>query len=407
MELLRAHVSRLLETGKLQEWHIWDFTRKDSDRAYIRQNYGPVTFIRPKGGYQQVTTISDNHTQTFTLGICSDLHVAVKRASDPSFTEFVLGGWNNSRSVIRTLENENFHTTGRSSECEVFSIETPGILRADAKNDLTVSVDPHGTISLSINGMHMQAETSSLNGEEIEVYFRGGESFSLEIVRDRTGITQFIGDIGLSAPYFQAFNFYAERYEQYRDYVFMKCDDDIVYIDSTHFLDYVNAIEHNNQYFLISANVVNNGICAYLQQQGGHLPESLGHFESPTNGMYGSLWESGYRANKLHEFYIEQGAPIWPLTEEIVPWKTRIFINFIGWRGENLRYMNIPQGDDEGMVSVLIPSYLKKDIAVFSKFMVSHLSFFPQEYQEFPEKHDPGKIDYKRIIDLYRAFIPK
>lgn len=50
MELLRTYALKLLDKGLLDEWHVWDFTRNDKDREYIRKNYGPIQYIRPHGG---------------------------------------------------------------------------------------------------------------------------------------------------------------------------------------------------------------------------------------------------------------------------------------------------------------------------------------------------------------------
>jgi len=188
--------------------------------------------------------------------------------------------------------------------------------------------------------------------------------------------------------------------------VFLKCDDDIIYIDIEQFQGYIDSIKRNPQYLFISANVVNNGICAYLQQKAKSIPEEVGLFESPPGGLYGSLWENGGKATKLHEFFVKQKGKNLPLEKELVEWNERIFINFIGWTGDKLRYMNFPQGDDEGMISVLLPKFLDKKIAVYSNFTVSHLSFFTQEYQEKKSSKDPNKIDPEKMIDLYRQLIP-
>ncbi|WP_264812356.1 DUF6250 domain-containing protein [Acetobacter oeni] len=406
MELLRVYALKLIEKGLLDEWHIWDFTRAASDRDYIRENYGPVAYIRPAAGYQKIATVARGKYFKLPFMIKSDFHLAIKAKGQSGFVEYVAGGWANGRSAIRRLDDGEFTTQERSPESEVFAMDTPGIMNSCLENNATINFTDKGEVSVSLDGFNFPDVDYFRKSGEIEIYVRGGFGHSLEMLNTPPGIKRFIGDIGLSAPYFQSFNYYADRYSTYRDDVFLKCDDDIVYLDTEHFSGYVDAIRNNPQYFLISANVVNNGICAYLQQKGGSLPESVGVFESPPGGLYGSLWESGYKASKLHEYFVEQRARIFNLEKEVVEWDARIFINFVGWRGENLRYMNIPQGDDEGMISVQIPKYLNKKIAVYSKFMVGHLSFFPQEYKEDPQKDDPGKIDPKKIIALYRTLLP-
>ncbi|NHO35990.1 hypothetical protein GOB85_07625 [Acetobacter sp. LMG 1636] len=194
-------------------------------------------------------------------------------------------------------------------------------------------------------------------------------------------------------PYFQAYDYYAKRCNDFKDDILLKCDDDIVYLDTNGFEGFVDAIRNNPQYFLLSANVINNGICAYLQQKNGGIPETIGTFESPSGGLCGSLWESGEKAFALHQYFVKSGAKAIPLEAPVVEWSERNSINFIGWRGENLKHMNFPQGDDERFMTVTVPRYLKRKTAVYSDFMVAHLSFYAQEMTVKPDD----------VISLYRT----
>ena len=60
-------------------------------------------------------------------------------------------------------------------------------------------------------------------------------------------------------------------YQRHR--CFLKCDDDIVYLDIDKLGDFVEFRRTNPNYVVVSANVVNNGVCAYFQQEAGSLPE--------------------------------------------------------------------------------------------------------------------------------------
>lgn len=252
----------------------------------------------------------------------------------------------------------------------------------------------------------MEFSNININNDEIDIYIRGGYGYSIELDHEQSKIIQFIGDKEIMAPYFQCYNYYADRYSIFSNDVFLKCDDDIIYMDIEQFKGYIDCIKQNPQYFFISANVINNGICAYLQQKAHSIPEEIGHFESPPNGLYGSLWANGGKATKLHEFFVSQQGKTLSLEKELVEWNERIFINFIGWTGDKLRYMNFPQGDDEGMLAVLLPKNLNKKIAIYSNFTVSHLSFFTQEYQDQNNPEDPNKINPGKIINLYKKLLP-
>lgn len=404
MDLLRTYTLKLLDKGLLDEWHIWDFTRNDKDREYIRQNYGPIQYIRPDAGYQQISTLQKGQYKKLSFSIKSDFHLVVKSKTHNDFYEYVVGGWINNRSCVRKVNNNDFHSLDRHSAEEIFAKDTPGILNPTNRNRAEVRFESNGDVKVYCEDL--EYPLINIDSSEVDIYVKGGFENSLELDHEESKIIRFIGDKEINAPYFQCYDYYAERYTSFTNDVFLKCDDDIIYIDIEQFQGYIDSIKRNPQYLFISANVVNNGICAYLQQKAKSIPEEVGLFESPPGGLYGSLWENGGKATKLHEFFVKQKGKNLPLEKELVEWNERIFINFIGWTGDKLRYMNFPQGDDEGMISVLLPKFLDKKIAVYSNFTVSHLSFFTQEYQEKKSSKDPNKIDPEKMIDLYRQLIP-
>ena len=61
-----------------------------------------------------------------------------------------------------------------------------------------------------------------------------------------------------------------------------------------------------NDYDLVFANTINNGVSAYFQQNKYNLiPKQIMDLEYPPNGLCGSLWESGTKAELLHDYFIK------------------------------------------------------------------------------------------------------
>ena len=88
--------------------------------------------------------------------------------------------------------------------------------------------------------------------------------------------------------YLKYFAFYSSYHyyndEQFKTSLFVKCDDDIVYIDTEQFSSFIDKIKNitpDSKHYMVSANLVNNGVCAYLQQKLGLIPKSLGVFDFP------------------------------------------------------------------------------------------------------------------------------
>jgi hypothetical protein len=128
-----------------------------------------------------------------------------------------------------------------------------------------------------------------------------------------------------------------------------------------------------------------------LQQVAGAIPEELGHYEMPPNGYGGNLWQSGKRANALHDFFLNSSVKHLPLPSPVVETTERVSINFISWLGKDLRHMGIRRISDELALTIQLPAFLNRPIAIYSDFTVSHLSFGPQE----------EGLDVDRLINAY------
>jgi hypothetical protein len=194
-------------------------------------------------------------------------------------------------------------------------------------------------------------------------------------------------------PWNPVYRFYAERGGEYADTVFIKCDDDIVYMDLERLSDFIRFRRQNPEYFLLSANVVNNGVCAYIQQQLGILPFGVAKLEMPPGGLKGSLWESGEKATAVHNYFLANADRFRRCGLETFAVNTRISINCIAWLGQDLPSFDSRFLDDEFDLTVTLPNFLDRGNAIYLPFVASHLSFRPQD----------ADMDIPAILDGYRA----
>jgi hypothetical protein len=250
-----------------------------------------------------------------------------------------------------------------------------------------------------------------------------------------------------------------DYYEYYDDYtashpldIIVKCDDDIVFLDLNQFPAFLRTVassdcesdwkEEKNQKNenenetdsssssfngLLFANVINNGVAAYYQQQlFGILPNhttdtgtDIDHFEYPFQGLYGSLWESGAKATRLHEYFLSHSEQWLPLLlprgargsdsyrsncyyyqPEILPIETRFSINFFAMKGCHWWKIREVGDDDEFHLTVSLPTVGRvMTNSLFSNFFVSHLSFAGQ----LKEMNESSLIEkYDEFFDYYR-----
>lgn len=158
-----------------------------------------------------------------------------------------------------------------------------------------------------------------------------------------------------------------ESYHYYRDAlhdsdVVIKCDDDIVYIDIKSFGDWVDYIKNSKFYY---PNIVNNDVCAYLQQK--HGIHDLFDYEinynqfkkeknsNPITGWGADAWfRSSKKAKHIHELFLKDKQKFILQNTKHENYDSRISINMFGCTGSTFKkYLTQTHfgRDDEAIVS--------------------------------------------------------
>jgi hypothetical protein len=134
---------------------------------------------------------------------------------------------------------------------------------------------------------------------------------------------------------------YTEYYKYYSDNpydgVIIKADDDIVWINTTQVKPFAEYLWNHRNVFLLSASVVNQGLCAYHQQQHGAIPKDYLNLPKPGNGM-GDLHSNSAAALMLHRYFLqsEENRRKFFITEpEFYPFDYTINVNFVAIRGQD------------------------------------------------------------------------
>ncbi|MBC2774112.1 hypothetical protein H6M51_14705 [Rhizobium sp. AQ_MP] len=396
MQILNSYVRRAMADGLIDEWHIWDFTRSADDHDWVTREFGPVRYMGDNVGYQHRGAVSHKAALRMDALITNDLHIALLPKDDPDHViEIVVGGWNNQQSVLRKLPRAMLKDFDRTQAPASWVRSTPGVLSSGRVNDVVLNIDSSGIPDLMVNGITVGRWPDITLSAGADVMVRGGWGGTLELTDVVAPVRRYIGNPGDQMPYFQCYQYYAKRLPDFVDALFLKCDDDIVYMDLDGLAGFIDHRRKNPHYFVTSANVVNNGVCAYFQQVSGALPLSLGHFERPPGGFGGTLWTDPSKANNLHDFFLAAPKKEFPLPAKVVDWQERQSINFIAWLGRDLQHMALARGDDEKMLTVDLPTFLERPTAIYSDFTVSHLSFGPQE----------KGVDVNRLITAYDALM--
>ena len=143
------------------------------------------------------------------------------------------------------------------------------------------------------------------------------------------------------------------KFENYSEYVFIKLDDDICFIDTNNFEKFVNCRIRSDS-FLYSANVINNN------------HQSVSDFDKLHNEFISS-YDTILKMNNLK-------------SSEVFSNNKRLSINFVSFLGKDLKYINeeFSNGigsNDEWRLCHTIPKKLGRDNEIGLFMTVVHYAF--------------------------------
>jgi hypothetical protein len=178
---------------------------------------------------------------------------------------------------------------------------------------------------------------------------------------------------------------YAPDAQYAPDTVFVKLDDDIVFVDLDGLAKLVHFRRANPHYYIVSANVVNNPLCYVLQKQFAGVGQELVKKEPAGvgNALTAFIW-SGKVATALHYTFLEHGPAAFEFPSIIeYALDKGPNINCIAWLGADLNSVthceSTQLGNDETYLAMNFPRIFERPACVFGPCVVSHLSFGTQD----------------------------
>jgi hypothetical protein len=178
------------------------------------------------------------------------------------------------------------------------------------------------------------------------------------------------------------------------DEIYVRLDDDIVYIRQGSLTRLFDARIKDTSSFLLYGNIINNAIITHLHQRTGNLDASYGR--SSYACMCSTGWQNSDFAEKLHRDFLSKLAqdhqftlPDWQLYDN-----ERVSINVISWRGDEfLKFSGVVGSDEEQWLSVDKPRSLGTINRIIGDTLFVHYAFYPQR----------NHIDTTDILSRYEA----
>jgi hypothetical protein len=359
IDILSRYLKDAVKSKLIDEVHFWNITRNVDDEEYLKTICNLRRTSSTSNKYVEIHPRLQNNT--FSLTVCASRNLCIQLSGSAVY-EICLGCLENTTSTI--LEN------GRM----VAFVATPNVLTASGKTfnfslnktELLVSTEDDTILRCRVDGFILKKIEVKSNGSVASLKYTEVKNHGF-----------FFMDTCIKSWQ----NFY-EYYDtaEYRDAVIMKCDDDIVFMDLNKMSNFV-AFTRANEYDLVFANTINNGVSAFYQQNKFDLiPKELMLLEYPNEGLCGTLWESGTKAQALHTYFTENYNLF--LAKEyvgdVIPLHSRYSINFFAAKGSNWSRIADCYDDDEYNLTVKYRETKQFKNVLYADFYVAHLSFHRQ-----------------------------
>ena len=183
------------------------------------------------------------------------------------------------------------------------------------------------------------------------------------------------------------------------NHVYVRFDDDIVWMDKRSVQNLLDHRIDNPQYFITYGNIINNAICDHLHQRIGALPiqPHIGYSVYDHHG-----WNNPSTAEDKHRILLgkihNQELSDYVFSQWILGVYERVSINVISWLGEEFaKFDGKVATDEEEWLSVTKPKQILTPNAICGTALFSHFAFFTQR------EH----MDKTNILHLYEKMVDR
>lgn len=168
--------------------------------------------------------------------------------------------------------------------------------------------------------------------------------------------------------------------------IYIRLDDDIVYIHKDFIKNIVRTRLENPDNFLVYGNIVNNNIVNHIHYKNNVFQGNEKIEEIDYNCM-GNLWRSGELANQVHLHFIQdlknKNVDRWFFENWTLRDFERCSINAICWIGGSFNnFGKIVDRDEEQWLSCDYPKKINKPNIICGKALCAHAAFYPQRNEE-------------------------
>lgn len=169
------------------------------------------------------------------------------------------------------------------------------------------------------------------------------------------------------------------------DSIYIRLDDDIVWLENNFIEKLYYFRLHNPQYFLIYPNIINNAMLDHIRWRFGCFENNdiLSRYCFGYKCMDNDGWKNAKTAYLRHKQFItdvkNNNIAYYKFFKWILFYYERVSINCISWFGDEFKKFNGQVGNDEEQwLSSDHPKNISKPNCIYGDIICSHFSFFTQ-----------------------------
>lgn len=321
LELLLKYLKKAIDTSKIDEVHLWNYTRSNADDKYIKKisNISRTSSNECIEYTQIFTSLVDNEF-SLIVNATNDVHIKIKDRTLNIFYEIVLGGWNDTKSVVR------------KNDVEVCSFLKKGLVK---------NIELNITVSIKNNFLGIYKNGNIIFNYELdepfkidEIYVKTGYgsagNFSYKTIENNKFYLMDVCDKN-------KIHYYCDYYKnaKFKNDVIIKCDSSVAFIDLNKLPNFIELIKNTDEYNLFLPNTINNINCFFYQQHKYNLiPKTLINYDFLNRGDILSIDNND---EKLHDYFIKNYSTFTDFeyndeTIEIVVANNSFSLNFVGFK---------------------------------------------------------------------------
>lgn len=189
------------------------------------------------------------------------------------------------------------------------------------------------------------------------------------------------------------------KYAQDPQAIYIRLDDDIVYLEPDFFEKLFRFRQENPDPFLIYGNIINNAIISHIHQKNNRFQfnQQAGYHCTDRIG-----WDNAHYAEAIHRSFIHDTR-----TGQLDKWHRsfetwvcsqyeRVSINCISWLGSTFNAFNGDVGrDEEEWLSTQKPREISKPNVIYSGAIAAHFSFYTQR----------PHLDSTNLLEEYKSIV--